>query len=301
MNANGAAVVAWTDNLSGTAGNLEQASASVRAATGGTWTAPQVMRPGDDDSDRDPAVAMSGTGQAFVGWQQSDGGNDFYLSLWMRQYTSGAGWAPAALFETYDAQSAYDVSLSANTAGNAIGTYIEVSSSNPATIQLWSRSYTPAGGFAAPIKAADGNNINILVPPSVVLDDTGVATAAWAFQATAGFEVYTSRLGPTNTAWPTSLAMETDDVAKSSDITTPIVKSDTAGNVTLIWRKTTNGTRFDVASRRFAQGIWGTATLLDTPGTDSVDFPALGVGTSGTAVAAWYYDTALDVYANVFR
>ena len=35
--------------------------------------------------------------------------------------------------------------------------------------------------------------------------------------------------------------------------------------------------------------------------TQSVFFPALGVGANGTAVAVWYYGIELDVWANVYR
>jgi hypothetical protein len=296
MNANGAAIVAWTEST----GSAYQAAASVRATTGGTWSAAQVLRPGDDYGDRNPAVAMSGMGQAFAGWEQDDDGATAENSIWMRQYT-GTSWQAAALFETYNANIAYNVSLAANTAGDAIATYVEVSAADPATIQLWSRRYVPATGFASPLKVADQNDINTIVPPSLTLDESGVATVAWAAAAPTNFEVYTNRSASTDATWPTPMEMETDNVAQDTDAVTPIVRNDPTGNVTLIWRKSTTSGRFDLASRRFAAGAWGPATLLETNNGDSVDGPSLGVGASGTGVAAWYYDAALDVWASVFR
>ena len=70
MNADGAAVVAWTEFVA----NKGQASASTRSATGEAWSAPTVMRAGDDNGTREPVVAISGLGDAFVGWIQSEGG-----------------------------------------------------------------------------------------------------------------------------------------------------------------------------------------------------------------------------------
>jgi hypothetical protein len=82
----------------------------------------------------------------------------------------------------------------------------------------------------------------------------------------------------------------------------PIVQHDPAGNVTLIWRKRMTGTRFDLWTRRLpVGGTWGAPELLETDTTNSVFFPALAVGTDGTAAAAWYYGGTLSVWANVYH
>ena len=73
MNANGAAIVAWSEQI---AGGLYQAgrrgTASARHAL-----ADQVLRTGDDNGDRDPVVAITGNGYGFVGWTQHDGLGNF--------------------------------------------------------------------------------------------------------------------------------------------------------------------------------------------------------------------------------
>ena len=62
------------------------------------------------------------------------------------------------------------------------------------------------------------------------------------------------------------------------------------------------GTRFDLYARRYpVGGPWGAPTLLETRDTYSVFWPALGVSTNGTAVAAWYHATEFDIWANVWR
>ncbi len=304
MNADGAAVVAWTEF----AGLYGQASASTRAATGAAWSAPTVMRAGDDNGTREPVVAISGLGDAFVGWIQTEGGTPSQVSVWMRVHTS-AGWNTAALMETYDTGPSYSTAISANKAGNAIVTFVEESDNEA---QLWSRRYAPASGFAAAVLVARGYDIDPQFPPSVTLDDTGTATAAWAFhaQGMSKYNVYTSRSGPSDVAWPTGTAMETDNNAAddSTDkhdlldsMTDPLVQTDPAGNVTLVWRKRTPSMRFDLWGRRFSGGSWGAATLLEALDTNSVLYPSLAVGTSGTAVVTWYYGTTLDVWANVYR
>jgi len=128
-------------------------------------------------------------------------------------------------------------------------------------------------------------------------------------QIGAGFQVFTSQSRPTDTMWPTPTQMETDDIAADNDPnsilggeTMPIVQHDPAGNVTLIWRKRMTGTRFDLWTRRLpVGGTWGAPELLETDTTNSVFFPALAVGTDGTAAAAWYYGGTLSVWANVYH
>jgi hypothetical protein len=300
MNANGAAIVAWTEST----GSAYQAAASIRGATGGTWSAVQVLRPGDDYGDRNTAVAMSGMGQAFVGWEQNDGGATAENSIWLRQYTS-AGWQPAALFESYNANICYNVSIAANNAGSAIVSYIEVTVSN---LQLLARRYTPTTGFApTPLLIAQGADIDNAVPPSVTLDESGMATFAFSLDFQTGYQAIAARTGPTDTSSPNLSELDPGNIAAGDGTVAqspmPTVRNDPAGNVTIIWRKTTNGSRFDLWSDRFAAAgnFWGVATPIETRDTDSVAWPALGVGANGTAVATWHYDPALDVWANVFR
>jgi hypothetical protein len=106
--------------------------------------------------------------------------------------------------------------------------------------------------------------------------------------------------------------MESDDVAMdnpsdSTDparVTAPTVRNDSAGNVTLLWRKRFSGTRFDLVSRRYdiTAGAWGSQVLLENDSTNSVMLtPALGVGANGTAVATWYFGTIDNVWAAVFN
>ena len=298
MNADGAAIVAWSEAV----GNPRQAAATTRATTGSAWGAATVMRPADDTGDRTPVVAMSGTGEGFVLWTQSDTAG--WISVWMRQHTPTA-WQPAALFESYEAQSAYAPGLAANKAGTVVGSYLQVTS---ATMQLWTRRYTPGSGFAAALKAGEATDIDSIVNPTITLDESGVATVAFAGSIQQKFQAFTNRAGNTDAAWPTAMAMETDNAAAQDDPTSsiarssmPIVKNDTAGNVTLIWRKRT-GTRFDMYARRYpVGGPWGAQTLLETRDTYSVFWPSLGVGTGGPAVAVWYYGSELDIWANVWR
>ena len=176
-------------------------------------------------------------------------------------------------------------------------------------MQLWTRRYTPGAGFAAPLRAAEANDIESIAFPSVTLDETGVATVACGEPESKG-QVSglhrppgsdRRRLAERRWRWRRTTRQRTttpnNSVARAP---MPLVRNDAAGNVTVIWRKRT-GTRFDLYGRRFSGGAWGTPTLLETRDAQSVFWPALGVGANGTAVAAWYYASEFDIWANVYR
>jgi hypothetical protein len=308
MNANGQAVVAWTEQVSG--GN-QQAVATVRTSPTATWLMPQVMRAPDDSGDRNPVVAMDGKGNAFVGWEQTDGGSNGWTSVWMRQYTAGATWNGAMLLESYTDQRADDIGIATNTNGDAIVTWEQVSTSNPVTIQVWARRYSALTSSWAtnPSKVFEASSIDTIVSPTVALDEANNATVAFAVMTSAGYQVQVSRTAVTDPMWPVSpTGLEADDIAKNDDpnstlgqVTMPLIRNDPAGNLTVVWRKRTSGTRFDLVARRFVGGSWGAETLLETNTTNTVFWPTLAVGANGTAVTTWYFGTSLDVWANVFH
>jgi hypothetical protein len=305
MNADGAAVVAWSESIS--SGSLWQTGANTRPGTGQNWTGHTVMRGGTGNDTQDPAVAMSSAGEAFVFWTQTL--NSWY-SVFTRKRSTTAWDAMAMPLETYDGQSSYGISAAANRTGGVIVTYQQVTANNSA-LQIWSHRYTSGMPWSAPLMVVQATDIETIVPPSVTLDDAGVATAAWATMVTGSrFQVYTGRAGPSDAAW-TTMMMENDNAATNDDPNNvtqrspmPMVRSDPAGNVFLIWRKRM-GTRFDLYANRYAVGTgWSpttSASLLETMNTNSAIWPWLGVGTGGTAVAVWFYASEYDVYANVYR
>jgi hypothetical protein len=305
MNANGDAVVAWTESIS----NNWQVAAAMR--TGGnnpSWGGPTVLLTSKDDGDRNPAAVISGTGEAFVGWEQTDGTSAAIDVIWMAQHTS-SGWGKAFVFDD-DMAGAYKVSLAANKSGAVIATYLELTPTN--SLKLWSRRYTPGSGFAGALGVTEANEIDETLPPALVLDDTGVATVAWNVQVGTDFEVHASRSAASDTSWPAETPIETDDTAADDDpnntdqtahATMPLLGCDPAGNVTLVWRKrtTASGQRYDLVSRRLpVGGTWNPVIPVESMDTLSVFFPALAVGTNGTAVAAWYYSTDTSSAATVW-
>jgi hypothetical protein len=301
MNRTGTAVVAWED----TTNAQFTLMASVRPA-GGTWTTPRVMHLARDSGDRIPAVAVAGQGDVFVAWEQADDGVADQISVWTDRWTATTGWAAEMLMESYDAYGAYATGIAANQSGQAVLTWLQPTQT---TQTLWARKYAPGTGWAAGVMIVDAEDIPWFPSPTVVLDDAGVSTVAFAVTSgTPGrSNAYTVRAGWTQ-AWPAPIPLETDNLAPIDAATlverapSPIVSIDAAGNGVVVWRKQMVGTRFDLYGRQVTgAGVWGAPTLLGSQDPNSVFFPALSVGVNGTGAVVWYYGNELRVWANVLR
>jgi hypothetical protein len=305
MNTDGAAIAAWSERIGGS-NNNQQAVARVRDSSG-NWLPPQVMLAGDSVADRTPAVVMSPATEAFVVWVQGDPVSTID-EVWYRRL-SGGTWtvavplaAPAA---SAQAQSA--PAIASNVHGVAIVTYIQKNGTQ--NVQLVSQRYA-GGGFGAPIPVGESPTIDSSQPPSVTLDDNGIATAAWgAGNAQGVYNVQVNRTVPSDGTWSSMpTAAETDDLASDNvamgRATMPVVRGDGKGNVTLVWRKlvmTGTATHFDLFTKQFMGTGWDGPTKIETDDSNGVFNPSLSVNGSNVAITAWYYANVLDVYANVRR
>ncbi|HEX2659569.1 MAG TPA: hypothetical protein VHU40_14900, partial [Polyangia bacterium] len=302
MNANGAAAVTWTENVGE---NKFTPTASVRV--NGTWSAPRALMTGIDSSDRNPVLAVNSAGDALVVWEAYADLNADFSSVFQARYSGGA-WATASLVNS-GAKSAFSPAIDANNAGQMVVTWIETTST---VAELWGRRFPATGAPEAPVKITEGSNITYDPTPVVTLDDSGTATAAWAFEVKQKYNAYTSRAA-WGQPWSAAMAMETDDAAADDRknefewVIYPGLAHDAAGNVVLAWKKRT-GTRFDMYARNYdaQSGMWRPATLLETHDTDgtnetSVYAPSVSMGPNGVAIVAWYYGWEHDIWANIYR
>ena len=301
MNQDGVAVVVWTDEVPPD-GNYTL-TGSVRV--NGTWTTPHVLRASTDTEERYAAAAVNSAGSAIVTWEQDDDTAPYQISVW-QAYFSGGAWSTANLVENYTGGDSYSANVATNNAGQEVLTWLEATGS---TIQLWAQRWPATGMPEAAMMIAEATNIAWNTSPAVTLDDSGTATAAWAFEIKTKFNVYTSR-ATWGQPWAAPMAMETDDDATddmaNSDnfawVTSPMLGHDTAGNVALVWRKR-SGTRFDMWARNYDAGtsLWTAGTLLETMDNNTIYAPAMAMGPSGVAVASWFYGYEFDIWANVYR
>jgi len=278
-------------------------TASVRM--NGTWTTPHVLRASTDQSERYAAAAVTSAGTAIVTWEQDDDTAPYHISVWQAAFSGGA-WSTASTVETFDGGDSYSANVATNNVGQAVLTWLQATGS---TLQLWAQRWPATGTPEAPTMVAEATNIAWTPSPSVTLDDSGAATAAWAFEVKTKFNVYTSR-ATWGQPWSTAMAMETDDDAADDNagsndyawVTSPMLGHDAAGNVTLVWKKRA-GALFNAWARNYdaGTGLWTAGTLLETMDAHSIYAPSMAMGPTGVAVASWYYGYEFDIWANVYR
>jgi hypothetical protein len=310
MNADGVAVVAWTEAVSS---NMSaQIGASFRPGPGMAWTTPVTKAAGFGESDdRAEAVAVSGKGEAFVVWEQTDMGAADQESIFEMHHTA-AGWSAPKLFETFDGGPCYDPNVATNTAGTAVVTWIEVDS-DMERIRARRRAFGDVD-FGMPQVFGMGGIIENLQAPALVLDEAGKATLAWANSIQSKFNVFAARSDLLGTVPPDLFNLEFDNPNTAADddpndaywrAPLPALAVDHAGNVTLVWRKRVDKPvkRFDLWSMRFPAGgmNWTTAAKIETRDIGSVEWPAVAANADGMVVAAWNYTVETDVWAAVFR
>jgi len=305
INSDGAGIAAWSERIGG-ANNNQQAVARVRDSSG-SWLPPQLMLAGDSVADRTPAVVMTAATEAFVVWVQGDPVT-MIDAVWYRRL-SGGTWTGALTLAapTASGQAQSAPAIASNVHGVAIVTYIQKNGAQD--VQLVSQRYA-GGGFGAPIPVGQSPTIDSSQPPSVTLDDNGIATAAWGAGNGQGlYNVQVNRTMASDGTWsPTPTAVETDDLASDDAAlgraTMPVVRGDGKGNVTLVWRKlvmTGTAAHFDLFTKQFMGTGWDGPTKIETDDSNNVFNPSLSVNGSNVAITAWYYGNVLDVYANVRR
>jgi hypothetical protein len=268
---NGLAVWIQSD---GTRGNVW----ANRYTAGAGWGMAVLIETGTGNA-RSPQLAIDGSGNGLVVWDQSNG---LIQHIWANGFTPATGWGTAVQIET-GAGGAISPQLGVDAAGNALAVW----SGSPST--GFNRYTTGSGwGTAAPIQTGTVN----ISTPHVAVAANGNAVAVWVQFVGLRGDVWANRYTATSAttgSWGTAALIETDNV---NDAITPRVAIDTSGNALVVWVQT-DGTRYNVWSNRFTAGAtntWGTAALIETDNAGGANAPRVAFDGSGNALAVWQQD-----------
>ncbi|MBC8131684.1 MAG: hypothetical protein H7X95_01780, partial [Deltaproteobacteria bacterium] len=131
MNRDGAAVVSFEASKGGS----WVMNAAIRPSAAAAWSAPHELRPRESTSFESHA-AMSGTGDAFVVWQDFDTAS--FNSVWLCRFANNA-WQPPVLIDTTEVGQANTSNVAANTVGQAIVVWRQ---STATLVEVWARTYS---------------------------------------------------------------------------------------------------------------------------------------------------------------
>ncbi len=291
-------LTAWTENPGGASNNLFTTRS---AAFTGSWGAVNTPMAGVDSGDRNPRVAVDGTGKGFLIWEDppTTGG---VASIWVQTYNAGwsaASVTPLSMHTTGDAFSS-SIALNETGAGTAIWLHTGASSE-----ELWARRYS-AGAWGAQELLATGS-FEFDPVPEVAIDPNGTSVAVWSQALPTNYNARAARHVVGAATWEAPQSLETDNLVGSStsEYVGPVVGMDSAGNAIAVFRKQLASGRTVVYSSRLVPGstTWTPANgmALHDDGTHAAFVTNLAVSRDGTALATWYYGTEFDIWASIYR
>ncbi len=228
VDASGNAVAVW-EQSDGTRSNIW----SNGYALNGDWGTARLIETNNAGNASEPQVAVDPSGNAVVVWQQFDGTQ---YSVWFNRYTS-AGWGVAERIEsdvgTYEPEP--QVAVDAN--GNAVAVWYQLGN----THHIWSKRYTPSGGWGT-AESIDHSGTANAGGPRVAVDPGGHAVSVWRQTDTSGRSIWSNRYTP-DAGWGVAQRIGPNEPGTRQDVRVAV---DANGDATAIWSVTNTS----------AAGIW---------------------------------------------
>jgi hypothetical protein len=247
---------------------------------GTNWDALPTDVSGTVGNPRGPQLSVSPAGVFTVVWYRAElATNVIESSQW-----NGTTWSP---IETVSLGATENAEISRVVADN-----------DGDVIALWQGQLAPAGPYyvraarftggawsapatvSAPAVLAVGDTL----APQLAIDGAGNATAAWHQSDGTTTLIHVSRYDVLTDTWGAPQPLS----AAGGNAVNPRVESDTAGNVTALWRRFDSAGYAIIQTSRYsaATGTWGPVVALSTSGRQSQS-QRLAVDALGNVTAVW--------------
>jgi hypothetical protein len=246
----GGAIVAWSDNRSGT--NRDIYSRRVTNAGALQWTANGVAVCTAASEQDSPAIAVDAAGGAVIAWTDArNGSTDIYA-----QRMNGLGaaqWTPDGVAVCTAANGQNDPQIIADN-GGALLLWNDARDSGTTDVDIYAQRLSASG---APQWTGDGvavcTAINQQVFARMTPDGSGGAVAAWMDTRNGGlnYDMYAQRIKPAGTMqWPAN-GVALCNAANGQF--NPTLASDGFGGAIVAWQDLRNGTTYDIYANRITQ------------------------------------------------
>lgn len=233
------------------------APAPAPPAVAPAWQAPVGLQNPAAFVGLDPHVVVDDQGNATAVWDEQIAGG--IKQVWTRRYTPAGGWGTAEQLSASGGVVAEQARLAVNADGHVLAIWAQASMVNFSSSEIWSRRFTPAGGWE-PLMAVRGNTGVPVRTPQIGMDRAGNAVAVWQegfLNETIGASRYTAGVG-----WsaPTHMEPTTTQIARE-----PQVAVNGDGEVVVVWLRRAGDIRTPEeawANRYTPADGWGTATRI---------------------------------------
>jgi hypothetical protein len=281
MAPNGNAIVVWTSKV----GQPKNAEASFYTPAGG-WSTPEWIDidasgggPGSTAVDWnvvDLRIVMDSAGNVLLVWEKDltnaneiSNGTPAVLSrnIAYNRYTPGAGWSFSSTDHGQNLTTNNNISgqllergaeIAMNANGEVVAVWQEVNLAvTPIVRKIWSSRYTMSGGtWSTPVDLGGNDSGQPNNWRSVVLDNTGVATALWSdYDGGTHFHIMYSRTA--GGVWSTPAVVETLNDGPHGQARQPCAVINAAGVITAVWIQRDDDAGHYVSNRYVPGTGWG--------------------------------------------
>jgi hypothetical protein len=256
-----------------------------------------MERPQSDKAIVSPAkVIMDGSGNATVGWSQSDGTAN-NTDIWANRYEVDKGWSARALIKS-GTETGQGPAVAGNDAGDVMLVWSDDSHGS-----VWSSAYAKGGGWGTPVQVV-GSGASQGQGVVAAMDGHGDVVAVFGRNGGRDYPSWASRYEAGHWDDPTLIGPNNNDGNGSAFWSR--VSIDSAGNAVAIWAQETphRSTRlYSMWANRYTVGSgWEAAALLETDEARGTSYCDVAIDESQHAVAVWLQDEGqrYDVWANRF-
>ena len=240
-----------------------------RYSSGGVWGSTERLDTPTIDSNN-PQVAVDGTGNFAVVWQQDDADG----TIQAVRYTSGGGWGSVERLDD-DALPSVNPQVAGDGSGNFMVVWEEFSGFD---VDILAKRFNDVG-LAEVISTGDSFN------PQVAADGAGNFMAVWEEDDGAN-SIFTNYFDSVADSWQGAEARE----ALGDDAFNPQVAGDSSGDFVIVWEQVTGAVHSIFNAYYDDSGAgWGAAALLEALPLMSGD-PQVAGDDAGNFAAVWVYD-----------
>jgi hypothetical protein len=277
MNGNGDAMAIWRRT------SAQETVVEARFFDGATWLAADVLS-NPITGARGPQISVGSAGTFTAVWYRAQNQNQNLIES--SRYTAGS-WAAAVPLSTEE--NAVISRVVTDDLGRVIAVWRAQLVANDPTAPYVARAARFSGGsWGAPQTISSGTQS--VEAPQVAIDGDGNAIATWHQSDGANTLIRVNRYSVGSGLWqavPETLS------ATGGNALNPRIESDSAGNMTILWRRFDSAGYSVIQTRKYTQssGLWGVVVNLSATGRQA-NSQRLAVDPAGNVTAVWRRNNA---------
>jgi len=276
MDSDGTAVAVWSEAI-------DRDNPSLNEPWSNRWTQAEgwgnAERISPDHGTHTPAVAMNGSGSAFVVWaQEADSVATWLGNIWSSHAEAGGDWPAPELIQSVVDEAGYEPQVATDAQGNAMAVWWQQTVEGKD--QVWANRFTAGVGWGG-AAIVDTGPLGA-IRPLVGIDGDGNAIIIWeGHETSVVWEVWANRY-TADSGWGAP-----ERISGNESGSQPALAVGSGGDAVAVWTRAANGDT-TLWANRYVPGIgWGEADFVDGSLLGASDEPDVAIDGAGNAMAVW--------------